>query len=185
MTGLLNVEVGLRGVCASLLLYSVLTTHLAIAFLAARPSLSTYVCISSVPSPTLTSLRTILTSLAARLGSSSRSCSSGGPTRSSCASRPMHRFPRDARLHRFRVCTLIPHGYHTDRDLRPLLVEPPPRTSREELQTTSCTPLRLTIVPGGYDGRDFSHDTWCLNIRECAPRLFLLLSPLLTVIGGR
>ncbi|KAJ7858553.1 hypothetical protein B0H13DRAFT_2075951 [Mycena leptocephala] len=48
---------------------------------------------------------------------------------------------------------------HTDRDLRPLLVEPPrsssltpSKTSREELQTTSCTPLRLMSVPGGYDG---------------------------------
>ncbi|KAJ7844109.1 hypothetical protein B0H14DRAFT_3868420 [Mycena olivaceomarginata] len=48
---------------------------------------------------------------------------------------------------------------HTDRDLRPLLVESPwsssltpPRTSREELQTTSCTPLRLMIVLGGHDG---------------------------------
>jgi hypothetical protein len=47
---------------------------------------------------------------------------------------------------------------HTDRDLGPLLVEPPwssfltpPRTLREELQTTSCTPLRLRIVLGGHD----------------------------------
>ncbi|KAJ7899862.1 hypothetical protein B0H13DRAFT_2275379 [Mycena leptocephala] len=60
---------------------------------------------------------------------------------------------------------------HTDRDLRPLLVEPPrsssltpPKTSREELQTTSCTPLRLMIVLGGYDGRDFSRDTGCFYI---------------------
>ncbi|KAJ7844102.1 hypothetical protein B0H14DRAFT_3868415 [Mycena olivaceomarginata] len=48
---------------------------------------------------------------------------------------------------------------HTDRDLRPLLVEPPwsssltpPRTSPEELKTTSFTPLRLMIVLGGHDG---------------------------------
>jgi hypothetical protein len=65
---------------------------------------------------------------------------------------------------------------HTDRDLRPLPVEPPQsssltptRTSQEELQPTSCTPLRLMIVLGGYDGRDFSHDTWCLNIRDYHP----------------
>jgi hypothetical protein len=45
---------------------------------------------------------------------------------------------------------------HADRDLRPLLVDPPrsssltpPQTSREELHTTSCTPLRLMIVLGG------------------------------------
>ncbi|KAJ7819847.1 hypothetical protein B0H14DRAFT_1351564 [Mycena olivaceomarginata] len=65
---------------------------------------------------------------------------------------------------------------HTDRDLRPLLVEPPrslsltpPRMSREELQTTNYTPLRLMIDLGGQDGRDFSHDTWCLNIHNATP----------------
>jgi hypothetical protein len=64
-----------------------------------------------------------------------------------------------------------------DRALRPLLAEPPrsssltpPKTSREELQTTphDCP---------WYEGRDFRHDTWCLNIRECAPRLFLFFLP--------
>ncbi|KAJ6551886.1 hypothetical protein B0H19DRAFT_1264508 [Mycena capillaripes] len=66
---------------------------------------------------------------------------------------------------------------HTDRDLRPLLVEPPrsssltpPKTSREELQTTSCTPLRLMIVLGGYDGRDLSRDTGRLNIHNATLR---------------
>ncbi|KAJ7862538.1 hypothetical protein B0H13DRAFT_2071604, partial [Mycena leptocephala] len=49
---------------------------------------------------------------------------------------------------------------HTDRDLRPLL------TSREELQTTSCTPLCFMIVFGGYDGRDFSRDTGCSYIHN-------------------
>ncbi|KAJ7308638.1 hypothetical protein DFH08DRAFT_900435, partial [Mycena albidolilacea] len=72
-----------------------------------------------------------------------------GPTRSSCASRPtssMHR------LHRFRVCTplmCIPIAtfvrcWLSHRGHR--------RTSREELQTTSCTPIRLIVtsvmIPG-------------------------------------
>ncbi|KAJ7864363.1 hypothetical protein B0H13DRAFT_2069260 [Mycena leptocephala] len=66
---------------------------------------------------------------------------------------------------------------HTDHNLRPLLVEPPrsssltpPKTSREELQTTSCTPLRLVIVLGGYDGRDFSRDTGCFYIHNATLR---------------
>ncbi|KAJ7725156.1 hypothetical protein B0H14DRAFT_556562 [Mycena olivaceomarginata] len=140
MTGFLNVEAGWRGACVSLLLYSALTAPCDRSP-GVRPSLSIYA------------------------GSSSRSCSSSGPTRSSCASRPassMHRFPRDARLHRFRVCTppmlaaCIPIAtfvrcWLSHRGHR--------RTSREELQTTSCTPLRLIIVLGGYDGRDFSRDT--------------------------
>ncbi|KAJ7790668.1 hypothetical protein B0H14DRAFT_208503 [Mycena olivaceomarginata] len=153
MTGFLNVEAGSRGACASLLLYSALTTHLAIAAPAARPSLSTYMCLSSVPSPTLTSLRPILTSLAARLA-----------RRRACVHPAARIF--DASLSTRRKIAQIQGVHaadadrmHTDRDLRPLLVEPPwsssltpPRTSREELQTASCTPLRLMIVFGGHDG---------------------------------
>ncbi|KAJ7305489.1 hypothetical protein DFH08DRAFT_1089032 [Mycena albidolilacea] len=90
-----------------------------------------------------------------KAGSSSRSCSSSGPTRSSCVAARIF----DASLSTRRKIAQIQGVHaadadrmHTDRDLRPLLVEPPrsssltpPRTSREELQTTSCTPLRLIL----------------------------------------
>ncbi|KAJ7844105.1 hypothetical protein B0H14DRAFT_1002645 [Mycena olivaceomarginata] len=113
---------------------------------AARPSLSTYA------------------------GSSSRLCSSSGPTRSS--SRPassLHRFLRDTRLHRFKVCT-------------------PP-------MLTACISIATFDVTGRVADHELypaaPHDCpwrprrfWCLNIRECAPRLFLLLSPLLTVMSA-
>ncbi|KAJ7836646.1 hypothetical protein B0H14DRAFT_3460536 [Mycena olivaceomarginata] len=127
MTGFLNVEAGLRAP-------------------AARPSLSTYV--SSVPSPTLTSLRTILTSLVARLARR-RACVHPAARRGAHVRRGPHLR---------RIAFHATDRMHTDRDLRPLLVEPPwsssltpPRTSREELQTTSCTPLHLMIVLGGHD----------------------------------
>ncbi|KAJ7868569.1 hypothetical protein B0H14DRAFT_311110 [Mycena olivaceomarginata] len=133
MTGFLKVEAGLRAP-------------------AARPSLSTYACLLSHPlllPPCAPYRRRWL-----QAGSSSRLCSSSGPTRSSCASRPassMHRFPRDARLHRFRVCT-------------------PP-------MLTACIPIATFDVTGRVADHELypaaPHDCpwrprrfWRLNIRE-------------------
>ncbi|KAJ7799229.1 hypothetical protein B0H14DRAFT_3491801 [Mycena olivaceomarginata] len=72
----------------------------------------------------------------------------------------MHRFPRDARLHRFRVCT------------PPMLTACIPIATFDvagRVADHELYPLRLMIVLGGYDGRDFSYDTWCLNIYNATP----------------